>query len=385
MNKPNWSHQTIWTGDNLDIMRGMNSASVDLIYLDPPFKSDANYVAPIGSKAAGAAFKDTWGLNDINLAWHGQIKYEHPDLYATLEAVRKIHSDSMMSYLIYMTPRIMEMKRILKETGNIYLHCDPHASHYLKLMMDAIFGRKFFRNEIVWERIKGAGKKSKYQSKSFGKSHDLILLYVKSPQTKLNLDAVATPYSEEQMKKFNRRDDKGVYYRRSPFRAPGLGAAPNCCFEYKGVKPPHASGWIGAKRFIIELDKNGGLEWVNDSVYRKQRPGKGITPNSVWTDIDPVSGKEDLGYPTQKPLKLLERIIAVSTQEGNVILDPFCGCATACVAAEKLGRKWGGGRYFIQSRRSYSATNERRPRLAMAGNTSNWYTIADWFRVYTTL
>ena len=130
---PNWSNQTIWTGDNLDIMRGMNSASVDLIYLDPPFNSKANYAAPIGSEAAGSAFKDTWGLDDVNLAWHGEIKHEHPGMYDLLNATRQIHGDSMMSYLIYMAIRLMEMRRLLKSAGSIYLHCDPTASHYIKL------------------------------------------------------------------------------------------------------------------------------------------------------------------------------------------------------------------------------------------------------------
>ena len=154
---PNWKHQTIWTGDNLEIMRGMNSESVDLIYLDPPFNSKVNYAAPIGSKAAGAAFKDTWGLSDINLAWHGEIKHEHPGLYDLLNATRLIHGDSMMSYLIYMSIRVMEMRRILRPAGSMYLHCDDNANAYLRLMMDSVFGRHGFRNEVIWKRAQGKG------------------------------------------------------------------------------------------------------------------------------------------------------------------------------------------------------------------------------------
>ncbi len=131
-------------------MRGMNSESVDLIYLDPPFNSNANYAAPIGSEAAGAEFKDTWGLDDLKIAWHGLIKSEHPALYHYLMGVKDIHSKSMMAYMIYMTVRVMEMHRILKPNGSIYLHCNQFASHYLKLMMDTVFGWKNFRNEIVW-------------------------------------------------------------------------------------------------------------------------------------------------------------------------------------------------------------------------------------------
>ncbi len=143
----NWADKTIWTGDNLPIMRGMNSESVDLIYLDPPFNSKANYAAPIGSKAAGAAFIDTWSLSDIDIEWVNLIESKYPVLYRVIGAAM---SDSDKSYLVYMAVRILEMRRVLSPTGSIYLHCDPTMSHYLKLVMDAIFGRKMFRNEMVW-------------------------------------------------------------------------------------------------------------------------------------------------------------------------------------------------------------------------------------------
>ena len=172
---PNWANQTLWTGDNLDIMRGMNSASVDLIYLDPPFNSNANYAAPIGSQAAGAAFKDTWGLDDINFAWHGEIKHEYPGLYQLLSATRQVHGDSMMSYLIYMAIRVMEMKRLLKSTGSLYLHCNPFASHYLKLLMDAVFGRGNFINEIIWNYGTPSGGRA--GGKKPVKVHDCLLVY----------------------------------------------------------------------------------------------------------------------------------------------------------------------------------------------------------------
>ena len=152
MNKPNWANRTMFTGDNLDIMRGMNSESVDLIYLDPPFNSNRNYAAPIGSEAAGAAFKDTWTLDDVDLAWHGEVAEQHPALYAIIDAARESHGKGMQSYLIMMGVRLLEMRRLLKLTGSIYLHCDPTASHYLKLVMDAVFGVRNFRNEISWRR-----------------------------------------------------------------------------------------------------------------------------------------------------------------------------------------------------------------------------------------
>ncbi|MCY4185461.1 MAG: DNA methyltransferase [Rhodobacteraceae bacterium] len=145
--QPNWENQTIWTGDNLDIMRGMNSESIDLIYLDPPFKSNANHAAPIGSKAAGAEFKDTWTLQGINITWLDLIEAKHARLWRVIQAAM---TDNDKSYLIYIAARLLEMHRLLKSTGSIYLHCDPTMSHYLKLVMDAVFGRGNFRNEIIW-------------------------------------------------------------------------------------------------------------------------------------------------------------------------------------------------------------------------------------------
>lgn len=275
---PNWANQTIWTGDNLDIMRGMNSASVDLIYADPPFNSNANYAAPIGSKAAGAAFKDTWGLDDVNLAWHGEIKHEHPGLYTLLLATRQIHGDSMMSYLIYMAVRIMEMKRILRPTGSIYLHCDPTASHYLKLLMDDVFGSRHFRNEIVWTYKTGGVSK-----RWFGRKHDVLLFYSRSGRHTFNLLKEKSYLSHK----------------------------------------------YGFKNISLHEDSTG--------IYRN------VSMRDVW-DIPALRGNqaESVGYPTQKPSRLLGRIILASSNPGEVVLDPFCGCATACIAAERNGRNWAG-------------------------------------------
>ena len=168
----NFSHQTIWTGDNLDIMRGMNSECVDLIYLDPPFNSNRNYAAPIGSEAAGAAFKDTWTLSDVDEAWHGEIADREPAIYSIIDAARQSHGKAMKSYLIMMAVRLLELRRVLKPTGSIYLHCDPTASHYLKLLMDAVFGASKFRNEVIWKRTAGRS-----DGKQFGRVHDVLLFY----------------------------------------------------------------------------------------------------------------------------------------------------------------------------------------------------------------
>ena len=171
---PNFADKTVWTGDNLDILRGMNSESVDLIYLDPPFNSSRNYAAPIGSKAAGAAFKDTWTLDDLNIAWMGLIADEQPAMYQVLQAAALTHGKGMQSYLCMMGVRLLEMRRVLKDTGSIYLHCDPTASHYLKLLMDAVFGQRNFRSEITWRRVNATGR----GGRRFANNVDILLCYV---------------------------------------------------------------------------------------------------------------------------------------------------------------------------------------------------------------
>ncbi len=284
MTTPNWANQTIWTGDNLPIMRGMNSESVDLIYLDPPFNSKTNYAAPIGSKAAGAEFKDTWSLSDLDVEWINLIEAKHPVLYRVLLAAMM---DSDKSYLAYMAARLLEMRRVLKPTGSIYLHCDPTMSHYLKLVMDAIFGRKAFRNEIVW-CYRGGG----VPQKDFARKHDIIFRYSSSESRTFNVDAVRIPFSGDSQ-------DRLRYTARS-FRS--------------------------------------------SATYDTYRPNPGGKHPEDWWPMQPImpSSKERVGYPTQKPLKLLDRIIKASSNEGDMVLDPFCGCATTCVQAEELRRHWAG-------------------------------------------
>lgn len=279
--KPNFQNQTVWTGDCLDIMRGMNSECVDLICLDPPFNSNANYAAPIGSEAAGAEFKDTWALSDLNSEWINLIASKHQALHRVLLAAI---TDSDKSYLVYMAVRILEMRRILKPTGSIYLHCDPTMSHYLKLVMDAIFGRKNFRNEIVWHYRRWTGK-----SKRFQRLHDILLFYAQTPDHLFNV--LYDPYTEKSLKR------KQNYHTR-----------------IKG-----------------------------DDVYVSSVDERGVRAGDVW--IIPVinsQARERTGYPTQKPLALYRRIIEASSNPGNLVLDPFCGCATTCIAAQDLGRQWAG-------------------------------------------
>ena len=331
----NWKNQTIWTGDNLEIMRGMNSASVDLIYLDPPFNSKVNYAAPIGSKAAGAAFKDTWSLSDVDVEWINLIEAKHSALYRVLLAAM---TDSDKSYLAYMAARILEMRRLLKPTGSIYLHCDPTMSHYLKLVMDAVFGKRLCRNEIVWERT--TGRKA---GRQYGRAHDIILFYRALSGAVWNAPTI--PQDESTVKGHDMMRDSGGLYRVSDLS--GAGGGPPRTFGEKEIDPPTGRHWMYDQLGIDRLLDEGRISFSRSGkprlkTYLSDLPG--IAIRDIWTDIGPINSgaAERVGYPTQKPLKLLSRIINASSNEGDVVLDPFCGCATACIAAEIEHRQWAG-------------------------------------------
>ncbi len=283
----NFASGTIWTGDNLSVMRGMNDACIDLIYLDPPFNSNRTYEAPIGSKAAGASFKDAWTLADVDVYEHGELADRNPAAYAVIEAARLAHGKGMMSYLIFMAVRLLEMQRILKPTGSIYLHCDPTASHYLKLPMDAIFGRANFKNEVIWSYRRWPSK-----SRNFQTMHDVLLFFTAGEPHIFNV--AYEPPSKSYLKRFKGKTQ---------------------------ILDPETR----TRKLVVEA------------------PTKGLPRRDVWEmSIIAGSSKERLGYPTQKPLALLTRIIEASSNPGDMVLDPFCGCATTLVAADRLQREWAG-------------------------------------------
>ena len=333
----NWRNRTIWTGDNLSVMRGMNSASVDLIYLDPPFNSNRNYSAPIGSEAAGAAFKDTWTLDDVDLAEHGEIADRNPALYKVIDAAGDAHGKGMKSYLIMMGTRLLEMRRLLKNTGSIYLHCDDTAGHYLKLVMDSIFGSGMFQNEIVWRRY-GSHNDA---TRKYGRVHDIIYFY--SITNKFTWNRVFQPYDEEYLKRSYRYSDSRGRYRTSPLHARTLSGG-GYEYEWRGI----TDVWKFPEHRLEQLDKDGLIHWPKRGTVPGRKvyldEAKGIPARDLFLDIKPLStgAKERLGYPTQKPLALLKRIIAASSNPDDIVLDPFCGCATACIAAEQLDRQWVG-------------------------------------------
>ena len=349
----NWNDKTIFIGDNLHVMRGMNSDSVDLIYLDPPFNSSRTYAAPIGSQAAGAAFKDTWTLNDIDIAEHGELAEQAPSLHTVIQAARDAHGKGMQSYLIMMSTRLLEMARILKDTGSIYLHCDPTASHYLKLAMDAVFGRNNFRNEVVWKRTS-----TKSLGKRYAVNTDRILYYVKSDGATWNQQY--TPYDDEYIRKTFRGQDKHGRWGTVDLSG-GKAGSERAYMPLKGIEPPPGRAWAPPARNkfpasaqvllpdnyeVLDqlakceaLDDAGLLHWSEGRIgrprwkkYLSAMPG--VVAGDLVLDTPPVKGKERTGYPTQKPIALLERIIKASSNRGDVVFDPFCGCATTLVAAD---------------------------------------------------
>jgi site-specific DNA-methyltransferase (adenine-specific) len=346
----------LFYGDNLDILRRyVDDESVDLIYLDPPFKSNADYNILFkekdGAKAASQlhAFSDTWEWNEeASRTYFEFVEGSSLKAAKALHALRTIIGDSdMLAYLSMMAPRLFELRRVLKQTGSLYLHCDSTAAHYLKLLLDAIFGAQNFRNEIVWKRRVGTSS-SVHESNRFGTCTDTILFYAKSAEARFvpqyNRD---TPeyqaYIEE---RFNLIDENGRRFQADNLANPAY--RPNLIYEYKGYKPP-ANGWAISKEKMEQWDREGRIYFPESQNARLRRKRfadelRGMPIQNLWTDVAELNSQaqERLGYPTQKPVTLLDRIINASSIENGVVLDPFCGCGTAIEAAEKQRRRWIG-------------------------------------------
>ena len=364
----------LWYGDNLTIMQGMGKHAVDLIYLDPPFNSKQNYNLmyktmtgkPVPEQAE--AFCDTWEMDaqkeaiarsmPVLMREHGVDDYYVDFWRLWMQALR--HSQPhLLAYLIYMVQRLLYMKSILRPTGSIYLHCDPTASHYIKVMMDGIFGHKNFRNEIVWKRTGSHGG-----SRRWGPVHDTILFYTASDSYTWN--RVFQEYDAKYLDSFYRfHDDRGRYrlvtltgagIRTGDSGKPWRGIDPTGSGRHWAVPksaleaayPDQDFSALSTQEKLDLLDMAGLIYWpTRGSVpqqkrYADENPGVGV--QDIITDIGPISSqsKERLGYPTQKPVPLLERIILASTNKGDVVFDPFCGCGTTIYAAEKTERQWIG-------------------------------------------
>ncbi len=343
----NMKTNTLYYGDCLEVMSKWRDNSVDLIYLDPPFNSNVNYNILFGTGRHGidrndlaqlTAFVDTWDWDDKAAARIHAIEkaIAHP-AHAAIVALHVLHPDGsgMLSYLSYMAERLAEMKRLLKDAGSIYLHCDPTASHYLKMIMDEIFGAKNFRNEIVWLR---KHDRHNLATKHMGRAHDVILYYAKSTNTKYNKQF--TDYFADYVKTAYRHMDNRGEYRTLPCTNEAGGNAP---YEFRGL----TRAWRFKKQRMQKMFDDGLLVQATPTSpfqYKKYfSEARGVPIQDLWTDIKAVRGKgENLDYPTQKPLKLLDRIIAASSNEGDVVLDPFCGCGTTVESAHNLNRQWLG-------------------------------------------
>mgnify|MGYP002777847178 CR=1 FL=1 len=345
----------LFYGDNLRVLREhIASESVDLIYLDPPFNSNASYNVLFrgpqgtGSAAQIEAFDDTWHWNDSAEEAFGEVVRSGNAAAATmLRAIRSFLGDNdMMAYLAMMAVRLLELHRVLKPTGSLYLHCDPTASHYLKILLDAVFGPVFFRNEIIWQRTSAHSN----ATQRVASVHDVIFCYGKSERVTFN--PVFTPYSEAYVKEhFVHRDADGRVFRRSDLVNPGV--RPNLRYDFtasNGITyKPHSNGWKVSLEVMKKLDQEKRLFFpakedarLRKKIYLDESPG--VPATDVWSDLPPIhaSAAERLGYPTQKPVALLERILNASSNPGDVVLDPFCGCGTTVHAAQKLGRRWVG-------------------------------------------
>ncbi|MFH1140762.1 MAG: DNA methyltransferase [Chloroflexota bacterium] len=361
----------LYYGDNLDVLRKhIPDESVDLIYLDPPFNSNRSYnvlfreSTGAASEAQIEAFEDTWKWGPIAaLAYEEVVTGPHQQVARMLKAmVEGLGRNDVTAYLSMMAPRLVELHRVLKATGSMYLHCDPTASHYLKALLDAIFGPSNFRNEIVWKRTT-----IHRDAKRFGRVADYLLYYSKTDsftwQTQFSghqEDYVSSHYTYA--------DTDGRRYRLDNATAAGQG--PPRYYDGKLLEPPPGTHWRWSQENIDKLIREGRIAFTRTGrpSYKRYLDEMAGTPvPSIWDDIPPVNSqaKERLGYPTQKPLALLERIISASSNPGDIVLDPFCGCGTAVHAAHKLGRRW------IGIDVTYLAINliERRMRDAFPGIT----------------
>lgn len=347
-----WKNK-LYYGDNLDILREhIADESVDLIYLDPPFNSKADYNVLFktstgqDSAAQAGAFKDTWEWDEAAAEAYHELMTSHrvpTNLRNLMEALKVFltgdtgkRGNSMMAYLCMMALRLVELHRVLKPTGSLYLHCDPTASHYIKLIMDAVFGFGGFKNELIWKRTSGHSDASR-----FGSTHDVVFFYTKGPIYTWN--QLYQPYSQEYIDAYYRFvDEKGRRFMSGDASAAGLQGG-GYEYEWNG----HKKIWRYPLETMQRLHDEGRIYYTKNGVARTKRyldESSGLPVQDVVDDIQALRSwhAERLGYPTQKPEALLERIILASSNEGDVVLDPFCGCGTTIAVAERLNRKWIG-------------------------------------------
>ena len=342
----------LYYGDNLVVLRRhVDSESVDLVYLDPPFNSNASYNVLFaerdGTQAASQikAFEDTWRWDEGAARAYEEVVEAGGRVSQAMQAFRTFLGDTdMLAYLAMMTPRLVELRRVMKDTATIYLHCDPTASHYLKMLMDSVFGPENFRNEIIWRRTSAKG----LMTRRLPSNHDVILACQKSNEARWNASAIFQPYDPENLDektggKYKHVDPDGRVYRLDNVTNPNPDR-PNLTYEFMGM----TKVWRWTKdrmekaraAGLVVQTKPGTIPQLKRYLHEQ----RGRPLGDVWTDISPLNSQaaERLGYPTQKPEALLDRIITASSNEGDTVLDPFCGCGTTIASAQKLNRRWIG-------------------------------------------
>ena len=347
------SSNRLYFGDNLDVLRRyVKDESVDLIYLDPPFNSNADYNVLFaerdGTKAASQikAFKDTWHWDESAERAYNEFVVSAPhNASLALQAFRTLLGrNDLSAYLVMMAPRLVELHRVLKPTGSIYLHCDPTASHYLKILMDAIFGAAGFCNEIIWRRT-GAHA----TTRRWPKLHDVILFYGKDKNLHTFKQLKSKPDEGWVAREYRHKDERGVYHH-SDLTGAGLRNGPSGK-PWRNIDPSQIGAgrhWRYAPETLDRLDSEGRVYWPKTGKYPKLKvyleETGGTSVGDMWSDIQVIgrTASERLGYPTQKPEALLERIVTASSDDGDIVLDPFCGCGTAVAVAQKLNRNWIG-------------------------------------------
>jgi DNA modification methylase len=343
----------LYYGDNLHVLRAsIATESVDLIYLDPPFNSKRDYnllfKSPKGhnSDASITAFEDSWHWGEQAEREFDELMHQtNTDVAEMMKALRGfLGENDMMAYLTMMANRLLELHRVLKSTGSLYLHCDPTASHYLKLVLDGVFGKMNLVNEIIWKRS-DAHSDAKQGATHLGRIHDTIFFYGKSDKRRFNALYKPLPQSTIDSWYSNVEPETGRRYNKGDITGPGGAGKGNPHYEWKGV----LKYWRYTKAKMEEMDAAGRIVYSKSGMPYQKRyldESKGVPIQDFWDDISMLRGisgdGERLGYPTQKPLALLERILQLSSNEGDVVLDPFCGCGTAVDAAQKLKRKWIG-------------------------------------------
>ena len=298
--KPNWHNRTLFQGDNLEFMQSMNSKTINLIATDPPFNKGKDFHATPESLAAGASFDDRWSWDEVRETWVDSIQDDHPAAWAVIDWTRMTYGDDMAAFLCFMAARLIEMRRILRDDGSIYLHCDPTASHYLKALMDSVFGRQQFRNELIWH-YSGWNKKLRSHME---RRHDVILFYAKT-------------------------DDQIFHYPARPWAGKD---------EYLRIRRQKLRMDDSGREYVLS-DAGGGTRVKR---YLDEAMKYGVPLDDVW-QIDKINNSDKIertGYPTQKPLALYRRIIRASSNLGDIVFDPFAGCATTAIAAEAEGRQW---------------------------------------------